>query len=167
MANQPQCNFCAPAGSGNCKDCQGTQSSGSAKCVKCYGSGKCRHCDGTGLELSTIEKIKDVLLWLWVMSWFAFIGAFVWVGIWEYRIAQSAGGRVTNSCLVLMSTTIFLWVLFLWWITRRGPALTERRVGKILYACPHWREQFSPSIHSWGSYFLSISLHASRDLPQG
>jgi hypothetical protein len=112
MANQPQCNFCAPAGSGNCKDCQGTQSSGSAKCVKCYGSGKCRHCDGTGLELSTIEKIKDVLLWLWVMSWFAFIGAFVWVGIWEYRIAQSAGGRVTNSCLVLMSTTIFLWVLF-------------------------------------------------------
>src|ERR1035438_2478499 len=113
MQNQPQCNFCAPPGSGNCKDCQGTQSNGSATCAKCYGSGKCRHCNGTGFELTTIEKIKDVLLWLWVMSWFAFIGAFLWLGIWEYRTALSTGSRVSNVCLMLMSTTILLWALFL------------------------------------------------------
>src|SRR5260370_29228780 len=112
MQNQSQCDFCAPPVSGNCSDCQGTQSNRNTKCAKCYGSGKCRHCSGTGFELTTSEKSKDVLLWLWVMSWFAFIGAFLWVGIWEYRIALSAGSRVSNVCLMLMSTTIVLWVLF-------------------------------------------------------
>jgi hypothetical protein len=81
-------------------------------CRKCYGSGKCRHCNGTGFELTAIEKARDICLWLWWMSWFAFIGAFLFVGFWEYRIASSAGSGVSHFCLVLLTITILLWVLF-------------------------------------------------------
>jgi hypothetical protein len=51
------------------------------------------------------------LLWLWVMSWFAFTGhSFGWeFGSTESLYPQS---RVSNVCLMLISTTIVLWVLF-------------------------------------------------------
>lgn len=78
----------------------------------CYGTGKCRHCHGMGFELTSTEKVKGVLLWLWVMSWFGFIGAFLTVGVWEYRIAASQGSHVSRYCLTLLIVTLLLWVFF-------------------------------------------------------
>jgi len=78
----------------------------------CYGTRKCRHCNGTGFELTTIEKTKDVFLWLWWISWFAIIGAFLFVGIWEYRVTSSVGNSASHFSLMLLTITIFSWVLF-------------------------------------------------------
>ena len=112
MPTQLQCTYCAPPGSGYCKDCQATESNRSTRCGSCYGCGRCRHCYGTGFERTTTEKAKDIVLSIWWISWFGLIGGFLWVGVWEYRIAQSIGSGVSHFCLALLIVTILLWAFF-------------------------------------------------------
>jgi hypothetical protein len=112
MPTQSKCSYCDPPGSGSCKECQNARRSGTTNCPTCYGTGKCRHCYGTGFELTTMEKTRDVFLWLWWISWFGLIGAFLFVGFWEYRVTSSVGSSVSHFCLMLLTITILLWALF-------------------------------------------------------
>jgi len=59
-----------------------------------------------------MEKTRDVFLWLWWISWFGLIGAFLFVGFWEYRVTSSVGSSVSHFCLMLLTITILLWALF-------------------------------------------------------
>jgi hypothetical protein len=78
--------------------------------------------------LTLVEKAKEIFLSLWIISWFAFIGAFLWVGTWEFRIALSAGSDARYFCLVLLTTTILLWILLFAAESKaaRGGADTEK-----------------------------------------
>jgi len=112
MPPQSKCSHCDPPGSGHCKDCQTTAKSGSAKCRMCYGTGKCRYCNGMGLEISTLEKAKDILLSVWWIAWFGIIGGFLLVGVWEYRNISPQGGPSPRFSLTLLIVTTLLWIVF-------------------------------------------------------
>jgi hypothetical protein len=112
MPTQSKCSHCDPPGSGHCKDCQTTAKTGNANCRMCYGTGKCRYCMGMGLEMSTLEKTKHVLLGLWWISWFGIIGGFLFVGVWDYRNISPQGGASPRFCLALLIVTSLLWAVF-------------------------------------------------------
>jgi hypothetical protein len=112
MATQSKCSYCDPPGSGCCKDCQATGKSGKGSCRFCQGSGYCRHCYGTGLERSSSDRVKSSLLGVWWTSWFGIIGAFLLVGVWEYRIGLSTRRGASHFSLLLLIVTVLLWVLF-------------------------------------------------------
>jgi hypothetical protein len=65
-----------------------------------------------GLEMSTMEKAKDILLSLWWISWFGIIGGFLLVGVWEYRDISPQGGASPHFSLTLLIVTTLLWVVF-------------------------------------------------------
>ena len=110
MPTNKPCERCAPAGSGVCKECQTSQMPDSI-CRTCYGTQLCRFCHGTGFEPTTLEKAKDIVLWIWVMCWFGLICGFVFVGIWEFKIELSSG-RGSLFSLALLVTTVVLWVVY-------------------------------------------------------
>jgi hypothetical protein len=112
MPSQAKCSHCDPPGSGRCKDCQTTAESGNANCRKCYGTRKCRYCHGVGLEMSALEKAKNILLSLWWISWFGIIGGFLMVGVMEYRNISPQTGAFRRSCLTLLIVTSLMWVVF-------------------------------------------------------
>ena len=109
MPTQSKCSHCDPPGSGLCKDCQTTAN---RKCRTCYGTGKCRYCNGMGLEMSALEKAKDIFLSLWWISWFGIIGGFLMVGVWEYRNISPQRGLSPRFSLALVIVTSLLWVVF-------------------------------------------------------
>jgi hypothetical protein len=112
MSTRSKCNYCDPPGSGHCKACQRVGGSGNARCVMCYGSGRCGYCIGTGLERSTLEKAKGILLGLWWVSWLGIIAGFLLVGVQEYRLSSAQGGASSRFSLALLIVTALLWVVF-------------------------------------------------------
>src|SRR5947199_9915929 len=108
MPTQSKCSHCDPPGSGLCKDCQTTAN---RKCRTCYGTGKCRYCNGMGLEMSALEKAKDIFLSLWWIGWFGIIGVFLMVGVWEYRNISPERGLSPRFSLALVIVTSLLWVV--------------------------------------------------------
>lgn len=111
MRAETKCTRCEPAGSGQCRDCRSVRNPES-ECVMCYGSGYCRYCDGTGLQKSTLDRCKDMLLSVWWVSWFGIVPSFFIVGVWEtWYIASQRRGASRYSLTVLIVTSL-LWVLF-------------------------------------------------------
>jgi hypothetical protein len=62
--------------------------------------------------MSTVERAKDTLLGLWWISWLGIIGAFLFVGVWEYRNDSTQGGASSRFSLTLLIVTSLLWVVF-------------------------------------------------------
>jgi hypothetical protein len=112
MSAQTKCSHCEPPGSGQCAGCQTLGRSGNSKCSMCYGSGTCRYCNGTGLAMSTLDRCKDMLLSVWWISWFGIIGAFLTVGVWEYKTTLPQGSASRRFSLMLLIVTSFLWIVF-------------------------------------------------------
>ena len=65
-----------------------------------------------GLEISTLEKAKDILLSVWWIAWFGIIGGFLLVGVWEYRNISAQGGASPRFSLTLLIVTTLLWIVF-------------------------------------------------------
>ncbi|PYT72649.1 MAG: hypothetical protein DMG42_14050 [Acidobacteria bacterium] len=65
-----------------------------------------------GLEMSALEKAKDIFLSLWWISWFGIIGGFLMVGVWEYRNISPQRGLSPRFSLALVIVTSLLWVVF-------------------------------------------------------
>ena len=78
----------------------------------CQGSGYCGSCYGIGLEPSTSEGVTSSLLGIWWVSWFGILGAFLFVGVWQLRIASSLGRGIPYFSFMLLAVTIVLWILF-------------------------------------------------------
>lgn len=62
--------------------------------------------------MSSLEKAKEILLCLWWISWLGIIGAFLFVGVWEYKIISPQGGASPRFSLMLLIVTSLLWVVF-------------------------------------------------------
>jgi hypothetical protein len=65
-----------------------------------------------GLELTRIEKFRDILGWLWVLSWIAILLGFIVVGVWISKVLLSVGNSGAWYCLAILAVTVALWVLF-------------------------------------------------------
>jgi membrane-associated HD superfamily phosphohydrolase len=59
-----------------------------------------------------MDKAKSSLLGIWWISWFGIIGAFLFVGVWEYRIALSTRRGLSHFTLLLLIVTSLLCVFF-------------------------------------------------------
>jgi hypothetical protein len=59
-----------------------------------------------------MEKTRDALLWFWWLSWFGIIGAFLWIGVVELRIALALRQRASLFLLALLLITSLMWVIF-------------------------------------------------------
>jgi len=107
-----KCSHCDPPGSGQCRDCQSVGSGRNAKCAMCYGTGWCSYCDGSGLAKSTFDKCKDILWWVWFVSWFGIIPSFFIFGVWTTWYISPQRRGTSGFSLTVMIVTGLLWVLF-------------------------------------------------------
>jgi hypothetical protein len=65
-----------------------------------------------GFAMSTLEKVTNILLSLWWMSWFGIIGGFLMVGVLDYRNISPHGGALRRFCLTLLIVTSLMWGVF-------------------------------------------------------
>ena len=59
-----------------------------------------------------MKSFNGVLLGIWWISWFGIIGAFLWVGVFEYRVILSLRHGPSSFCLRLLLITSLMWVTF-------------------------------------------------------
>lgn len=59
-----------------------------------------------------MKSLNGVLLWIWWIGWFGIIGAFLWVGVFEYRNTLSLRHGPASFSLALLLVTSLMWVLF-------------------------------------------------------
>src|ERR1700722_15212803 len=109
MPTQTVCVRCDPPGSGRCVQCQATGKRGTGSCRECQGSGFCGRCYGVGFEPTEREKIAGPVVGIWWISWFGIISAFLLVGCELLSFIQ---GRAAYSSILLLTTTVLLWILF-------------------------------------------------------
>ncbi|SRR5260370_24234613 len=64
---------------------------------------------GIGPEM---KSLTGAVLWIWWISWLGIIGAFLWVGVFEYRTALSLRHGASSFCLSLLLVTSLMWTIF-------------------------------------------------------
>src|SRR5579871_2502461 len=85
-----------------------------ARCASCYGSGECRFCHGTGFELTRIQKTRDVLGWLWFLSWIAITVDCLFLGVSTCWLLFSQGSRTAWTCLAVLGLIVALWATWIY-----------------------------------------------------
>ena len=59
-----------------------------------------------------MKSLNGFLLWIWWISWFGIVGAFLWVGVFEYRTILSLRHGPSSFSLALLLITSLMWVIF-------------------------------------------------------
>ena len=59
-----------------------------------------------------MNSLNGILLGIWWISWFGIIGAFLWIGVFEYRIVLSFRHGASSFSLTLLLITSLMWVIF-------------------------------------------------------